>query len=730
MHGGRVRRNRALAVALMVVAIVFVAPTVALAFNGEVHEAAIGPGLDYFRPSLRQVGEIPPIQYGQMPIFPELEAFSEYYDAEGDTSDEETWASKSNRDWAFGGATAEDHYDTEYGLEVIEGSLAHFWDADHGVFHTVGDINVSNAWTKAEEMWIHAVEHWNAGETGFAYLYLGKCLHLLTDQGQPAHPHGDIHFPDHDSLEDWAGRQVSNADSLYRGPCEMFDWYDPARWPGSVLWVPKSNQEIYNDILANPEIWMTDGTTWSHSDDNGDVYDHLLEDPSVYMFAGPYYNVHQLFYMFWTVNQIGDGSASDDFDGDQQDDLGWVDWSLHQSGVTSQTQLDDNDTSDCSDNDAHDAATTLCMDNTDDGREECNWDYDFSKIMDVTYRAAFRTVPAMINLFRLTVDSHAPDTTLDTARSDGQPLVEWNNVPVIVRLTEAVDEANNGMRASGVWKVWGVLEDEDGNQSTPLYSPPPENMPYLLANEDGSFKAIAMSTDMCGNIERANNVTVQVDMTPPVIEFPNLRPNYLTSEDFVPTFEAYDETSGLDGEPTVWLDGNLVPRDVPIDLSLMAGSHRLEVYAFDKAGNWQYRYYDFEVWIDTLTDAKPINLQTKTSGQGMFVMVQFPAPYDVGQIGVASCKLVVKGEIDLEAEFPVSGGIATIDGELLTGVGDVNEDGIPDRMIRFDKYRFAEAVAGETGDIQAVVYGALLPHATPRFIGNVTIPVFSSPKKK
>jgi hypothetical protein len=169
------------------------------------------------------------------------------------------------------------------------------------------------------------------------------------------------------------------------------------------------------------------------------------------------------------------------------------------------------------------------------------------------------------------------------------------------------------------------------------------------------------------------------------------------------------------------------------------------VYAWDKAGNVAYKSYDFEVWIDTQTDATPIYLETRTKGAGLMVTIQFPAsgpsgppharkhrppapPYDVAAVDLSTCRLSVGATIDPAQQDPVTGAIVTLSGERLTGVGDSNGDGIRDRAIRFSKAGFAAAVAGQTGDVQAVVWGGLLPDGTPRFIGYVTVPVFTTPK--
>jgi hypothetical protein len=331
------------------------------------------------------------------------------------------------------------------------------------------------------------------------------------------------------------------------------------------------------------------------------------------------------------------------------------------------------------------------------------------------YAGIFKASPALIDLFRRTVDANPPVTTTEVTRADGEPVVEWNNSPVTVALTDATDGANPCFRPSGVWKIWGLC---DGN-------PPADyDNPSWLISGDGKHKVECRSADMCGNIEHGNNIDVWVDMTPPEITLPALRPNYLTSEDFTATWVAFDATSGVASE-IAYLDGQLVTNGQVFDLALMAGPHTLRVIAADNATNWSDVTYGFEVWIDTATFAKPVTVNTRTHGEAMMVDVEFPAPYEVGAMDLSTCRLRVGATIDLHETFPVMGGNVTIEGTLLGGIADTDKDGRPERAIKFDKGQFAEAVAGQTGDIRAVVWGGLLPDGTPRFIGAVTIPVFT-----
>jgi hypothetical protein len=626
-----------------------------------------------------------------MPVLPELDAMGAWWAGSDPTADDPYLVEQQNKIWVAQNGMKEDDYDLledywespPYPPLFIDCTVTHFWDPedDGGILNPVEGTwpeVFPNSWTKVKILWVQALNFWQAGDLGSAYAYLGHCLHLVQDQGIPCHAKDDWHAISDDSMEDWF------SDSAGRTEADlMYSWTGRAGLPeppGGILF-PLSNEEV---LATTAAVGFVD-------------VDFIALLP---------YNVPQLFYLMYTVNQYGDFSPSDGYDGDASDPTGWADYTdpliLWQNdegepltGAGSADTLDDNDPGDT------------------------NADGDYTDILNVGWRAVVRVSPAVIDLFRDTVDDVAPVTSFTVERVDGEDVVEWNNSPVTVTLTGAEDGAKPGWRPAGLWKVWGECGGE-----TPSFV---GDTPYFAVNEDGKHLVKLLSTDMVGNTEgAANDFTVGVDLTPPEIAFPDLRPNYLTSQDFVPQWDATDATSGVASEMG-YLDGRLVEEGVPIDLALMAGKHRLEVWVSDVATNMRYEYYDFEVWIDTETNANPVNLQTKTKGAGMMVTVEFPAPYDVGAVDLSTCRLSVGATIDLEQAHPVVGAIVTLDGTLLTGVGDHDADGIPDRMIRFNKAQFAEAVAGQTGDVQAVVWGGLLPDGTPRFIGAVTVPVFTTP---
>lgn len=593
----------------------------------------------------------------------------------------------------------------------VDNTVSHFWDADPSILNSVYGLadTYPNAWKKAKILWYSAVAYWQAGDKRLAYKYLAHVLHLVMDQGIPCHAHDDWHafgdlggdprFGDDDALEDY----MYSDDPVRRR--YMYSWgaFDrtvpadgvPESPPRGGLMVPLNTDDVIA-VLANAGEWSDD--------------DELFIPSGV--------GLQQLFYLMYAVNQYGDFSPSDgdilySRDGDSFDILSWANYN---DGIIAWTNSLGEPLTDA------DSGSTIAVNDYNDDDAHGN----FTLILDVGWRAAWRALPAVVDLFRKTVDNAPPVSDFVVTRADGKDVVEWNNSIVTVRITPAtIDQARTdaGMPASGVWKLWGEV---DG------YARPTDaadGSVFWAIDQDGEHGVRLMSTDWVGNVEGPDrDFVVRVDLTPPEIAFSDLlRPSYLTSESFVPLWTATDATSGV-AEEIGYLDGQLVTKGVPIDLALRAGRHSLDVYATDLAGNVRHEAFAFEVWIDTATFALPVVVNSKSAGEGLLVYVEFPAPYDVGAIDVATCWLRPGGAIDLTQPLPVVGGSASVRGERLGGVADRDKDGLPERLIRFDRAAFLAAFGGVTGDVPAVVWGGLEPGGTPRFLGVVTVPVVTPPR--
>jgi hypothetical protein len=105
-----------------------------------------------------------------------------------------------------------------------------------------------------------------------------------------------------------------------------------------------------------------------------------------------------------------------------------------------------------------------------------------------------------------------------------------------------------------------------------------------------------------------------------------------------------------------------------------------------------------KVWLNTsataLTvtiDIDPETLNLKIKGKWVTVYAELPEGYDVADINVGTVTL--KGTIPAEAH-PIE-------------IGDYDNDGIPDLMVKFDRQALIEYLDGTTGEVTLTVSGEL-----------------------
>jgi hypothetical protein len=693
-------------------AILALSPTPVVAYPGGCHKWAAEAAGGLFGVWRNHQG-IDPMEIDRdrpAPLLPELEMGTEWYNPDYGCCDDEDRELRANWDWLRTAAMAMDVYDDQ--------TRHHFWSPIWGLHHVVNNTaGMNNAWESVHEHWVGAIDAWQLGNLGEAYTELGYAMHFVEDGGQPAHANDDMHpgdaLSDDDSLEDWISGEYCEAN---------FNWNieDLSAWPGPILYPPHDNAAILNQILnANGGCWDGDCDYPIEPDSGG----WAEQDQYLFNLSYPYsvYNQQQFFYIMYYVNQMGNYFASDSEDGNVWEPIGWLNNYARisptpvlrcpdcEGGWTYAQDSDglnpDNDGYECTDDD----------DNDRDG--------DLSMIAHWAYGASFAGMPAMLDLFRRTVDAVPPVSTVDTTRTDGQPMHEWNNVPVMVQITGATDYGNPYLRAAGVYKRWGKVDGV-----TPSFMPNADQTPYWIIGGDGEHQVRLLSIDTIGNVETGeNDYTVKVDQTPPQVTFPDLRPNYLTSQTFTATWNAWDATSGVASE-VAYLDGNLVSKGQVFDLAQMAGLHSLRVIVYDNAENYTDVAYGFEVWIDANGWCLPVYVNSKTQGDGLTCVVEFPQFYNVGLISLNTTTFAVKGWVDLHEQDPVLGQTANLPGLLLTGVGDHDGDRVRDRKTKFDKALFVQALNGQTGDVSSVIRGGLLPNGLPHFLAPVVVPVFKSPK--
>lgn len=234
------------------------------------------------------------------------------------------------------------------------------------------------------------------------------------------------------------------------------------------------------------------------------------------------------------------------------------------------------------------------------------------------------------------------------------------------------------------------------------------------SNAEGVQTMTITATDAAGNVGTAT-VKYTMDNTPPVIiiNSPQAK-DYLTSENLTINFSVTDALSGV-ANAEARLDGIIVTNGQVISLADKAGSHTFTVSATDKAGNSVAASVNFSVIMASTVDIDPntLNLKSQSDKNAITAYIELPSGYDVGQINVATVKMMVNGTFIAAQLTP-------------TSVGDYDGDKIPDRMVKFDRQAVIAALAGKTGDIKLTISGQFRDGRG--FSGEDTIKVISPGK--
>jgi hypothetical protein len=115
-----------------------------------------------------------------------------------------------------------------------------------------------------------------------------------------------------------------------------------------------------------------------------------------------------------------------------------------------------------------------------------------------------------------------------------------------------------------------------------------------------------------------------------------------------------------------------------------------------------------EITPDTL------NLKSKGGENSMTAYIELPKGYDVNQIDVKTVELYVDSNNKIPAQLTP------------TSVGDYDQDGVADRMVKFNRQAVIAALGGRTGNISMTVTGTL--NNGTEFTGSDTIKVINPGK--
>lgn len=544
-------------------------------------------------------------------------------------------------------AESEDHEDHVYGHDTIP-TCSHFWDADNSDLHETSIDGCANAYMKADElfdqlfqfMWEYDADPiGHASSLTDAYDRLGHVTHLIADMTVPAHAHRDPHSS-FDSYDDgWSGWRGENEDQPANH--ELFT-FGMANADGGLIDPPQS---AIDEIIGHPEAG----------------YD-LTPDPVAKA---------KFFYLMYTANQTGDYFPSDDYDGDADDRLGWMNG--YSAPPVPGRVLHTEDGS----------LVLHSLDGLDDNwwyqADEAAWyfsdhDGDLSTIGRVEMVYALRAIAGMYKVFRDTFDAVPPVTT-STVTYEYPPNQGWTRGWVEISLS-ATDNYSGLHRT-----LWGL------DAGAELYEYTAERIrsydelwPPTFIEVEGVHHFWYFSNDWFGNAEENQKMTIQVDRTKPVIHSttPAAAGFYLTSDHLTIGWNVTDALSGVDSVVAT-LDGVPVHQGDVLNLAAMGGFHTFALTARDIAGNEETTTFQFSVKISATIAFKPDSVNVKSGGQSVASFTEFPAGYDVAKINSQTAQLVFKNWM-IQAEASPS------------ALSDFDKDGIVDRMIQFPRSSLVYAV--------------------------------------
>ena len=256
------------------------------------------------------------------------------------------------------------------------------------------------------------------------------------------------------------------------------------------------------------------------------------------------------------------------------------------------------------------------------------------------------------------LDGIAPTTKISLSGTLGNNGWYVSNVHVALTATD-----NEG--GSGVAKTEYSFDGITWNTYT---------APFMVSTE-GTTTVYYRSTDEAGNVETTKTEAIKIDKTLPSITIASPQAkDYLHSENVTLNFSATDALSGI-ATITGLLDSTPATNGQVIDLrTLTLGQHTLAVTAVDKAGNSASKTVTFNVKpVPATVDFKPDTLNKASQSDKSAVTVYIEVPgYDVNAIDVATVTLSTsKGSVSAQLKP--------------TEVGDYDKDGVPDRMVKFDR---------------------------------------------
>ena len=226
---------------------------------------------------------------------------------------------------------------------------------------------------------------------------------------------------------------------------------------------------------------------------------------------------------------------------------------------------------------------------------------------------------------------------------------------------------------------------------------------------DGSHTIRLKATDVVGNSANTS-INVTVDNTPPNVLL-NLTngTEFYSDESWIVDLTATDSLSGIDTE-VLTIDGIEWLKDDIVDMRYLSlGEHEVVVSAHDNAGNYNSTSANFTIKpLQAIVDVSPKTLNINSNGNWITgfieVMGHSPELIDISTV-------ILNNTIHAEAQ-PF-------------GIGDNNENGTPDLMVKFNRSEVQNLI--HSGNITLIIEGKVDYAA---FSGHIQITVIDNHQNK
>jgi hypothetical protein len=470
---------------------------------------------------------------------------------------------------------------------------------------------------KANELFDQLFFAYALRDMNSVYDRLGHIAHLLADMTVPAHAHIDYHA--------------------------TFDSYDDCWSQHAAGWYTFADAGAAGGPIEAPQSAID----WILADDAANGGYGIGAYPTAYA---------KLFYLMYTAQQTGDYFPSDQYSGDANDRLGWMDYNsdpypMHLHDFNGE---DVGQTIDGLGGNFH---NFYCTD----------YDGDYTTIARTEIVYALRSMAGLFSAFRDTFDRTPPVMDVDIT-FDNPDVLGWRrgHADISVAVTDdfsGIESVEWGIDRGPDWKI-AFSTEERLSASWPNAS---------VIDTDGVNRVFWRARDWFGNRSTEGEAIVAIDNSPPVIIVHTPQDNgaYLTTETLTLDWEVSDRFSGLYSVVAI-LDGRPVQNGQVLDLSARGGLHTLTITARDLVGNTKTVTTDFSVKLIGTVAFQPNTMSLKNRSPTILTYVELPPGFDVKDIDFDMVRLIVRSSVISAEPSPIR-------------ASDFDQDGIADRPFRFDR---------------------------------------------